>query len=125
MATIYDTGALIAAERNERQMWLSHRIRLEAGDMPRVPAAVVAQASRSPRQVQLRRILRGCHVIELDELRAHRCGVLLAASGTTDVVDAAVVEVADSHGDTIVTSDPRDIRRLCDARGLRNVLIAP
>ena len=56
---VYDTGVLIAADRSERHIWAEHRARLEAGVIPLVPAPVVAQASRSPKQAQLRRLLRG------------------------------------------------------------------
>ena len=42
-------------------------------------------------------------------------GELCAASGTSDVVDAAVVLVARRHGGRVATSDPDDLRRL-DAR---------
>ena len=59
---VYDAGVLIAADHAKRRIWAEHRVRLEAGLVPLVPAAVVAQASRSPKQVQLRRLLRGCEV---------------------------------------------------------------
>lgn len=64
---IYDAGVLIAAERNDRTLWADHRVRLEQGMIPIAPAAVIAQVSRSARQAQLRRLLRGCDVVELDE----------------------------------------------------------
>jgi hypothetical protein len=60
---IYDAAVLVAADRNSRSAWVEHRVRLEAGILPVVPAPVVAQVSRSPRQVQLRRLLRGCEVV--------------------------------------------------------------
>ncbi len=59
-AVVYDAGPLIAAERNERRFWAEHRARLEMGIVPCVPTVVVAQVSRSARQAQLRRLLRGC-----------------------------------------------------------------
>ena len=71
MNVVYDAGALVAAERNDRRLWADHRVRLEAGVVPVVPAPVVAQVSRSPRQAQLRRLLRGCDVPALDEATAH------------------------------------------------------
>lgn len=58
-SVVYDTGVLIAADRNERRTWAEHRVRLESGVLPLVPAPVVVQASRSPRQAQMRRFLRG------------------------------------------------------------------
>ena len=109
---VYDAGALIAAERNDRQLWADHRVRLEMGVVPVVPAPVVAQVSRSPRQAQLHRLLRGCRVEPFDEVRAHRVGALLAKSRTSDVVDGLVVIMAIERRATIVTSDRADIEPL-------------
>src|SRR5471030_2454795 len=91
---VYDAGALVAADRNERSTWAEHRVRLEAGVIPSVPAPVVAQVSRSARQARLRRFLRGCDVVDFREVDAHAAGRLLARSRTSDVVDAAVVVLA-------------------------------
>ena len=112
---VYDAGALIAADRNERRVWAEHRVRLEAGLLPLVPGPVVAQASRSPRQVQMRRLLRGCEVVPFDEDAAHGAGALLAKSRTKDVVDASVVALAFERSADIVTDDHDDIRKLLDA----------
>jgi hypothetical protein len=109
---VYDAGALVAADRNERTMWADHRVRLEAGIIPLAPAPVVAQVSRSGRQAQLRRFLRGCDVIAFDEADAHAAGRLLGRSQTTDVVDAAVVVLAIAQAAEIVTDDRDDIASL-------------
>jgi predicted nucleic acid-binding protein len=112
---VYDTGVLVAADRNVRAVWADHRIRLEAGIIPVVPAAVIAQASRSPAQVQLRRLLQGCEILPLTEQRAHAAGALMGRAATRDVVDAVVAQTAaDLHAD-IVTDDHADIRRLLQA----------
>jgi hypothetical protein len=115
----YDAGPLIAAERNDRRFWAEHRARLELGIVPAVPAPIVAQVSRSSRQVQLRRLLRGCEVIALDEAGAHQAGVLLGKTGTTDIVDAALVSVAVARSADIVTSDREDIERLVANTGVK------
>jgi len=73
---VYDAAVLIAADRSTRQTWADHRVRLEAGVVPVVPAPVIAQVSRSPAQVQLRRLLRGCEIIALTESAAHAAGRL-------------------------------------------------
>lgn len=112
---VYDAGVLVAADRNERTLWLNHRARLEAGVVPLVAAPVVAQVSRSGRQVQLRRFLRGCDIVPFDEADAHAAGRLLARSQTADVVDAAVAVLALAHGAEIVTGDREDIARLLAA----------
>jgi hypothetical protein len=112
---VYDAGVLIAADRSQRQVWAEHRVRLEAGVVPLVPAPVIAQATRSPRQVQLRRLLRGCEVIPLDEAGAHAAGLLLGKTRTKDVVDAFVAVVSSRHHADVISDDALDIQRLLSA----------
>jgi hypothetical protein len=112
MTTVYDTGVLIAADRNDRQIWADHRARLEAGVVPVTTAPVVAQASRTPRQVQLRRFLRGCDIVAFEAAQAHVVGALLAKSATSDIVDAHVVVTAALTSAVVITSDPGDLRTL-------------
>jgi predicted nucleic acid-binding protein len=112
---VYDAGVLIAADRSERRTWAEHRVRLEAGMVPMVPAPVVAQASRSPKQVQLRRLLRGCEIVPFEADAAHAVGALLRKVRSKDIVDAAVVVLANHHGADIVSADAADIRRLLSA----------
>lgn len=120
---VYDAGMLVAADRNVRAIWAEHRVRLEAGIVPLVPAPVVAQVSRSLNQVQLRRLLRGCQVTVLTERDAHSAGYLLGKAGTRDVVDAVVAHTAAQLDADVVTSDPADIGRLLDAAGARSRII--
>jgi len=112
---VYDAAVLVAADRNVRKVWAEHRVRLEAGTVPVVPSAVVVQVSRSPTQVQLRRLLQGCEVVSLTERRAHAAGRLLGRAGSSDVVDAVVASVAAELGADVVTGDRADIGRLLDA----------
>jgi predicted nucleic acid-binding protein len=114
---VYDAAVLVAADRNERRAWAEHKVRLELGVVPLVPAPVVAQVSRSPQQAQLRRFLTGCVVVPLGEVEAHEAGRLLGRTKTSDVVDAAVVTIAVRQRATIITSDPDDIERLVQASG--------
>jgi hypothetical protein len=114
---VYDAGVLVAADRNVRGTWAEHRVRLEAGIVPVVPAPVVAQVSRSPAQVQLRRLLRGCEVASLTEPQAHAAGRLLGRAGSSDVVDAVVVQMAATMRADVVTGDRADIHRLIEAAG--------
>jgi len=88
---------------------------LEAGIVPLVPAPVVAQASRSPEQAQMRRLLRGCDVVPFDEAAAYAAGALLGRARTTDVVDASVAALAMRHDADVVSDDAADIRRLVSA----------
>ena len=116
-AVVYDAAVLVAADRNERRVWAQHKARLEFGIVPLVPAPVLAQVSRSPRQAQLRRFLIGCVVVPLGETEAHEAGRLLGRAKTSDVVDAVVVTTALRQKATILTSDPDDIERLARASG--------
>jgi len=123
-AVVYDAGVLVAADRNQRRTWAEHKVRLELGLIPLVPAPVVAQVSRSPQQAQLRRFLTGCVVVPLGETEAHEAGRLLGITKTTDVVDAVVVTTALRRKATILTSDPADLERLVGASGHKGSVVA-
>jgi predicted nucleic acid-binding protein len=122
---VYDAAVLIAVDRNDRRAWAEHKVLLESGVVPLIPAAVLAQVSRSARQAQLRRFLRGCIVVPLDEPTAHAAGRLLGAARTADVVDACVVVTAMRFRARIVTGDPRDIEELVAASGARLTVVSP
>lgn len=57
------------------------------------------------------------HVVDLGEDLGRDAGALLAASGSADVVDAALVILA-ADGDTIYTSDIADIELLAVTRNV-------
>jgi hypothetical protein len=114
VSVVYDAGVLVAADRDDREVWADHRVRLEVGLVPVTTAPVVAQVSRSPRQAQLRRFLRGCSVVPFFADDAHAVGALLAGSGMSDVVDAHVVLSAATVFAAVLTSDPDDLRHLSD-----------
>lgn len=116
---VYDAGVLVAADRNVRAVWADHRIRLEAGIIPVVPAPVIAQVIR----VQLRRLLRGCQIASLTEQKAHAAGELMGRAATRDVVDAAVAQTAADLRADVVTGDRADIRRLLQAAGATSQII--
>lgn len=113
----YDTGALIAAERSDRQMWLFHRRALNRGVIPTVPSAVLAQGWRGGPQPLMSRLLAGCYVEPLDEQLARSAGTACGRAGTSDIIDAVVVVGAAARGDQIATSDIDDILHLCEANG--------
>src|SRR5438128_1076006 len=109
----YDTGGLIAAERNDRSMWSLHTGFLSEGVVPVVPAPVLAEGWRGgSRQVNLIRLLRACIIEPMTESQARAVGVLAGQSGFGDVVDITVVEGAARRGDAIVTSNEADIQRV-------------
>jgi hypothetical protein len=63
----------------------------------------------------MRRLLRGCDVVDFDEAAAHAAGRLLALTDTRDVVDAAVADLCSKHQADVVTGDARDLRPLLSA----------
>lgn len=110
-----DAGALIALERRDTRMLALadelHRRRRSA----LVPAGVVAQVWRgAARQQAVIRLVRAeaVRVDPLSEDVANRLGLLLARSGTSDVIDAHVAWLARRVHATVVTSDPGDIAAL-------------
>jgi predicted nucleic acid-binding protein len=122
-SVVYDAGVLIAAERSQRRVWAEHRVRLEAGLVPLVPAPVVAQASRSPKQAQMRRLLRGCEVVAFDEASAHAAGALLGKTRTRDVVDGSVAALSIRKQADVVSDDAEDIRRLLSAGNAKTSIL--
>lgn len=110
---VYDAGALLAIDNNDRRMWVIHHLAIEEGRRLLVPAVVVAQAWRDARrQVQLGRFLHSCEIISVGLELAKAAGVLCGKAGTRDIVDATVVAIALSYGAIVFTSDPDDITQL-------------
>ncbi|MBN1240259.1 MAG: hypothetical protein JXB36_17275 [Gammaproteobacteria bacterium] len=118
MTLVLDSGALIALERNDRAMWRRLKAAQLAGSVPVCHGGVLGQAwrGRGPRQALLAKALAGIDVRALDERLGRLAGELLARSGTQDVVDAALVLLAED-GDDIVTSDPDDLELLAALAG--------
>lgn len=113
----YDAGALIAAERDSESVWVLHRELLARDERPTLTTAVLGQVWRGGPQTRLSRLLLGCRVEPLTESQARVAGAALAASDSSDLVDAAVVVTALVRDDLIVTSDPDDLRRIAAALG--------
>jgi hypothetical protein len=117
----YDTGALIAADRNDRRMWALHVGFIAEEVVPTVAAPVVAEAWRGrSRQASLARILAGCEIEAMDGEQARRVGELAGRVDHEDVVDVAVVEGAVRRGDEVIlTSDESHIRKIVGTTGKR------
>lgn len=113
----YDTGALIAAERDERILWSLHRAALGRGIAPTVPVGVLAEAWRGGPQHQISRLLKGCRIESMNEIQARVVGTLIGRSGLVDIVDVAVVEGAGRRRDAVVTSNRTHIEQVADAAG--------
>ena len=115
----YDTGALVAADRNDRKMWALHAGYLREEVVPVVPAPVLAQAWRGgARQARVARLLQVCDVEPLGEALAKDVGVLAGKAKHDDVVDVVVVEGAIRRGDAVVTSDAGHVRKIAAAVGV-------
>ena len=120
MSEILDSGALIALEGNDRRMWRRLKGSLQAASPPKTHGGVVAQVWRggTRRQARLATALQAVEIVPLDSGLGRRAGVLLARSGLSDAIDAALVAMAD-HGDQIITSDPDDLAVLVAASNRR------
>jgi predicted nucleic acid-binding protein len=110
-----DSGALIAADRNDRRFWVLWKEALRRGADVTVPAPVVAQAWRGNRNARMAQLLAACVVEPLSESDARDAGELCGRVKTSDAIDACVVVSAAARGDAVVTSDVHDITYLVQA----------
>jgi hypothetical protein len=112
---VFDAGGLIALERGDRRvLTIADTIFLDRSKVI-IPATVLAQVIRNPaRQARLGRLLqrKDTELVPLDGSHARFVGLLLAETGTNDIVDAHVVVCARETGFAVVTSDASDLLRL-------------
>jgi hypothetical protein len=118
MSLVLDSGALIALEKNDRAIWRRLKAAVLAKSVPVSHGGVVGQAWRGggPRQALLALALKGIDIRPLDESLGRAAGSLLARDGSVDVIDAALVLLADD-GDDILTSDAEDLEPLAARLG--------
>lgn len=122
-AMVLDAGALIAIDRGDREVSTQVDEAIRNGHPVRTNANAVAQVWRNgARQAQLAHVLRTIEVAPFARGDGYRAGELLGANRTKDVVDASVALLAKS-ADRVYTSDPRDLRALCDTAGIKAVVI--
>jgi predicted nucleic acid-binding protein len=120
---VLDAGALIALDRGNRDMHSEIRATRLSGAPVRTSPMALAQAWRDgKRQARLASAMRDIDVRAITEEDGRQAGELLAASGTSDAIDATVALLARS-GDLLYTSDPGDLRKLCGAAGIKAVVI--
>lgn len=124
MTLVLDAGALVALERGDREVAALLKRELLAGRTPLTHGGVIGQVWRggSGRQANLARALIGVETAALDDPLGRRAGVLLGRADGEDVVDAAVVLLADD-GDWVLTSDPADLHELAAAAGTHLELV--
>jgi hypothetical protein len=112
---LLDAGALIALDRNDRAMWQRLAIARRDGMSLITHGGVIGQVWRKPaRHARLAPVLRAIDVRPLDNELGKLAGELLARSGLSDVVDAALVALSQTD-DRIYTSDAEDMLRLAAA----------
>lgn len=120
---VLDAGAFIAFERGDarvRALLVAARVR---GMDVISTSPVVAQVWRDGRrQTRLASLVAATNVREPDVAAAKRAGELLRRVRADDVVDALVAGLA-RDGDTVLTSDARDLRALLTAAGVRATIV--
>ena len=126
MRLIFDTGALIALERNDRAMWQRLKLALQAREAPVTHGGIVGQAwrGRGSRQALLAKALDVLDIRRLDAALGRAAGELLASARQDVVIDAALVLLA-NDGDRVITSDPDDLAPLARAADLDVELVTP
>ena len=122
MALVLDAGGLIAVDRLDRKVGAILRVAQQEKMSVRTSAAVVAQVWRSGSlQANLARVLAGIETASLGSVTGRSVGEVLARSGTADVVDGHLGIIVRS-GDIVLTSDPKDIKKILNARGVNATL---
>jgi hypothetical protein len=122
-ALVLDAGALIAVDRGDRRMQRKIQDSLRVGDRVRTNPYAVAQVWRDgAKQARLAKTLRAVEVVPVAREDGYRAGELLGATRTKDVVDPTVAPLVKS-GDELYTSDTGDLRKPCEARGFKAVVI--
>jgi hypothetical protein len=120
---VLDAGAFVAIEKRDRSLGAMLRVLQQRRVPLETSSAVVAQVWRDGRrQALLARLLSGVDVRALAPGDDRRTGELLALAKTADVADAHLA-LGIEDGDRVLTSDPDDIERLLDARGVDATVI--
>jgi hypothetical protein len=116
---VLDAGGLIAVDRRDRSVGAILRVAQQEGVAVRTSAAVVAQVWRNGSlQANLARVLAGVDSAPLDGPTGRMVGEVLAHSRTADVLGGHLGLITQSE-DTVLTSDPVDIKRILRSRGVR------
>ena len=84
-AIVYDTGALLAAERRNPDFVALHDELTKARIRPLVPVVVLAQAWRGGPQHQISRVLKACDIVVEDERTGRAAGIACAPGRTSAI----------------------------------------
>ncbi len=122
---VLDAGALIAIERRDVRVGIRLEIAERSGTEVRSNAMVLAQVWRDARgrQARLAKALHSVDIRAVHPATGRAAGLLLAATGLDDAIDATVALLAE-EGDIVLTSDPADLRALLAAAGIRAAVVA-
>lgn len=114
MGVVLDAGAFLGVER--RKEFVTKLLgRLVAADVPLVTSgAVLAQVwlGGSGKQAPAAMLLSQVEVSPLGGTAAKLVGMMLGASGTSDVADGHVVLLARERGWPVLSSDEADLRAI-------------
>jgi hypothetical protein len=128
-----DAGGLIALDRNDRRIVVLLTGAIERGLRVTVPATgaragnsksggtgtdLTALDATALDATALDATALDATALDVIALDATVAGLLLASSGTSDIVDAHVVVCARRTRQTVVTSDPDELRRIPSGTGI-------
>lgn len=108
---ILDAGPLIDVDRNRRRLAALVKVALDRGETLITTEAIVAQVWRGPNQANLAAALKAIEIVDRFG-DGRKVGELLAASGTSDPIDAHLAVLARMHHKPILTADVADFARL-------------
>ena len=111
---VYDAGALVAADKNQRMFLHQHDLYIKGGIVPLLPAPVLSQAwLPGSKHASMHRVVRTCSILSFTEKEAHEVARLCRKAKSTDVVDGFVALAALLRRNApVITSDIDDIKAL-------------
>jgi len=111
---MFDTGALISLERGHHRMRSVHRLAVETGFDMVAPTPVIAEWWRPGRREEERRQILRTLIQEPPDGYVARLAGAAIGEVSASVVDALVMAAASIRGDTVYTSDMKDLERLLE-----------
>jgi predicted nucleic acid-binding protein len=120
---VLDTGALIELQKRGSNLFAELQKAQQTDLAILVPAPVLVEWLAGGETANMNRVLDLVDVVELDEKIAKAAGKALVGAahpscktcgvrGGPSVADAVVMAIADEAGDTVLTSDPKDLNLL-------------
>lgn len=108
-----DAGALIAYERGDERIREILTVAYARGLVPTIPAIALAEVWRGDaRDARVARLLKASSIETVDEQIGRDAGSLRRSRPESGTIDACIAVGVRRRGDTIATSDPKDMRML-------------